>query len=321
MQITHTTTLNYSDPIAETVMELRMAPRQSTHQHRLAFALAVGPAASVSSYFDFQGNQVYVFTIAPFHKEVQIVATSVVDTHRPAVQLRNLPDTWPLRDLDYSFYDYLLLPAAGPVAECSALRELAALVRATRGMLLSNVAMGLLELVHTRFVYEKGVTTSSTPIMDVLTHRRGVCQDFTHVMIAVARALGIPARYVSGVIHCGDDSLRGAAQTHAWCELYFPSTGWVGLDPTNNALVDDRFVTIAHGRDYRDVPPNRGVYKGKAKESIDVSVMTTTLNGLPQQLGGDRIVALRLETLADGPDAALLRTGQLEEQQQQQQQE
>jgi transglutaminase-like putative cysteine protease len=146
----------------------------------------------------------------------------------------------------------------------------------------------MLRLIDEHFTYEKGVTTAASPITDVLELGRGVCQDFTHLLIALARVLGIPARYVSGVIHRDSENLRGYAQTHAWCELLFPSTGWVGLDPTNNCLVGPNFVKMAHGRDFRDVPPNRGVYRGTADEKINVSVSTKELPAIPPALAPDR---------------------------------
>jgi transglutaminase-like putative cysteine protease len=158
-------------------------------------------------------------------------------------------------------------------------------------------------------------------VSEVLRHRRGVCQDFTHLMIALARVLSIPARYVSGIVYGGSSPLRGSAQTHAWCELFFPSTGWIGFDPTNNTLVGDCFVLVAVGRDYRDVPPNRGVYKGKAKESMNVGVLTESLLAMPQHLPGERIEVLRLPLYNDPRPMITGRIAQLEEQQQQQQQE
>ena len=319
LQISHATTLTYSDLIAETIMELRVAPRQSDDQLRFAFTLGLGPAANATSYSDWLGNLVYVFSINPMHRNVQIVASSIVETHRKVPDLMALADTWPLPPLEYALYDYLQF--SGPVEDSSELRSLVSLLGPSDGMSLGTLVMQILRLIHTQFTYEKGATGVSTPITEVLKHGRGVCQDFTHLMIGIARVLGIPARYVSGIIHSGNSSLRGAAQTHAWCELYFPSGGWVGLDPTNNALVDDRFVTVAVGRDYRDVPPNRGVYKGKAKETIAVEVTTTALTSLPHHLAGERIQPLGVPTYSEPPAPTALRLRQLEEQQQQQQQE
>lgn len=329
LKLTHTTTLAYSEPIGETLMELRMAPRQSDQQFRVSFSLAVGPPAGVWTYFDWLGNQVHAFSITPPHKEVKIVANSVIETHPLVTDMGGLEDTWPLPPLSYSFHDYLKIRGAGvtgPVMECPALHELISFIAPESGMPIATMASHILKVIHTQFTYEKGVTNASSPVSVVLEKRRGVCQDFTHLMIALARLLGIPARYVSGIVHAGSASLRGTAQTHAWCELYFPSVdggkgGWIGFDPTNSTLVDGRFVTVAVGRDYRDVPPNRGVYKGKSEETMDVSVTTEQLHQLPQHLPGERIDVLRAQSLIATRPTIVGRIAQLAEQQQQQQQQ
>jgi transglutaminase-like putative cysteine protease len=108
-----------------------------------------------------------------------------------------------------------------------------------------------------------------------------VCQDFAHLMIAVLRSAGIPARYVSGYIFGGDSRVLGAEASHAWCEAYLPPYGWVGFDPTNERLIDDHFVRVAIGRDYRDVSPVRGVYRGTRRSEMSVNVAMDLLQGSP----------------------------------------
>ncbi|MEO6567518.1 MAG: transglutaminase family protein, partial [Opitutaceae bacterium] len=237
LQITHQTDLTYDDLVSEAVMELRMCPRQENDQHRLSFTLAVGPATMVSSYFDWLGNTVHPLTINGFHDQVRVVATTVVETERTIPFVDSASDLWPLppASLDYTVYDYLEL--AGPIVDCPALRDAASHLNAREGEPLSRLSYRLLSFVHDRFTYQKGVTTAASPITEILEHGQGVCQDFTHLMIALARTLDIPARYVSGFIHRDRDVFRGYAQTHAWCEVWFPSMGWVGFDPTNNCLV------------------------------------------------------------------------------------
>ncbi len=133
LRITHETNLAYSDLIAESAMELRMAPRQEIDQHRLSFQLAIGPAAAVGSYFDWLGNTVHTFAVNPFHREIQIVATSVVETDRMVPNIWGITDPWPIRreSLDYSVYDYLQF--GGPIVDCPQLRELATSLRPRRG--------------------------------------------------------------------------------------------------------------------------------------------------------------------------------------------
>jgi transglutaminase-like putative cysteine protease len=293
LQITHHTELTYTDMISESVMELRVAPRQEMYQHRLSFDLAIGPPTAVGSYFDWLGNTVHHFSINGFHDRIRIVATSVVETDRKLVDLMQVRDRWPLpAPTDYLLSDYLRF--GGPIVECPELRDAVADLSIRPGMPLGEVAIRLLGYVNEQFTYEKGITSSASPITEVLTHRKGVCQDFTHLFIGVARALGIPARYVSGLVHPEDATLRGATQTHAWCELLFPSHGWVALDPTNRRQADNHFITVAYGRDFRDVAPNRGIYRGKASEAIDVRVNSDVLQQVPEELAAERFQAIGL---------------------------
>jgi transglutaminase-like putative cysteine protease len=334
LKITHETDLVYTAPINETVMELRMAPRQEQDQHRLSFKLAIGPAAPVTGYFDWLGNLVHAFTINAFHERIRILATSVVQTDRSIIDAAALPDAWPIDPgaLDYDVCDYLRFGAL--VVDVPPLRELAASLNVRSGMPLGDVAHAILRVIADQFIYEKGVTNAASPISEILAHGRGVCQDFTHLMIGLSRALGIPARYVSGFVHPDAERYRGYTQTHAWCELFFPSAGWIGFDPTNRCMVSDNFVRIAVGRDYRDVPPNRGMFKGNGQERMEVAVHSEELGGVPSGLPAERIEALGIRTMVGNdqtprdPNNQQVsqqqqqhRDGELNHQQQQQQQQ
>jgi transglutaminase-like putative cysteine protease len=300
LQLTHTTDLAYSDLISESVMELRMCPRQEDDQHRLSFMLAIGPRTAVTSYFDWLGNTVHAFTVNKFHRRIRIVATSVVETQRFRFDPEDLADAYPPAPdaLGHDTWDFLQF--AGPVVDSPALRALAAEVAPPRqGEPLGAVARRILDLVHGRFTYQKGITTAASPITELLEHGRGVCQDFTHLMIGLARAAGIPARYVSGLIHPDREKYKGFTQTHAWCELLFPSTGWVGFDPTNRCTISQNFVKVAVGRDYRDVPPNKGVWRGNATESIDVGVHSEELEEVPDALAAERMEHLAVEMFGE----------------------
>jgi transglutaminase-like putative cysteine protease len=294
LKLTHQTDLTYTDLISESVMELRMVPRQELDQHRLSFSLAIGPGTQVNSYFDWLGNTVHAFTVNQFHRQIRIVATSVVETDRPRKEPEKFADTWPIAPAqhDYTMYDYLHF--GGPIVDTPQLREIVNVLGAREGVSLGELAMRMLVLINEKFMYLKGVTTAASPITELLEKGVGVCQDFTHLMIGMSRALGIPARYVSGLVHPDAERFRGFTQTHAWCELLFPSAGWVGFDPTNNCIVGPNFVKVALGRDYRDVPPNRGVYRGKASETIDVSVHSEELTNIPSELAAERVQPLNI---------------------------
>jgi len=124
--------------------------------------------------------------------------------------------------------------------------------------------------IHASFRYEGEVTSVSSPVTDILRHGGGVCQDFAHLMLGVCRYLGRPARYVSGYVL--PDSDGDASASHAWCEVFDPEQGWFGMDPTHNLPADERYVRIGVGRDFNDVPPNRGVFRGQSAEVLKVAV-------------------------------------------------
>jgi transglutaminase-like putative cysteine protease len=323
LKLTHQTDLNYSDLISESVMELRVAPRQDMDQHRLSFDLAIGPPTSVTSYFDWLGNTVHAFTVTPLHREIRIVATSVVETDRPRKEPERFLDTWPIppgtKGMGYEVYDYLQF--GGPIVDSVELRDLIKLLAPQQGGSLGEIALRMLYLVDDKFQYRQGITNAASPITELLQHRQGVCQDFTHLMIGLARALGIPARYVSGLVHPDAQRFRGYSQTHAWAELFFPSAGWIGFDPTNRCIVSGNFVKVAYGRDYHDVPPNKGIYRGKAKESIEVRVSSDELPAIPAELAAERIRSLQVTTYAAGFAEHAQRVAQQQEHQQQQQQQ
>jgi transglutaminase-like putative cysteine protease len=318
LKLIHTTDLSYSDLISESVMELRMTPRQQQDQHRLSFTLAIGPPASAASYFDWLGNTVHTFTVNGFHKQIRIQATSIVETDRPRTEPERFADTWPIApdSYDYTMFDFLTFD--GPVVDAPALRKLVELVGPKPGESVGELALRMLHLLADKFAFEKGITDAASPITDILEHGRGVCQDFSHLMIGLARAMGIPARYVSGMIHPDRERFRGFTQTHAWCELLFPSAGWVGFDPANNCIVGGNFVKTAIGRHFGDVPPNKGVYRGNAEESIEVSVQSEELPYIPPELAAERIESLNIPTFPEGwlPHQEMMINQQQEQQQQ-----
>jgi len=147
----------------------------------------------------------------------------------------------------------------------------------------SDSIRGLCAYIFNNFAYVPGVTEVRTPLAEVLQKRQGVCQDFAHLMIAMIRCAGLPARYVSGYIETepvpGSNGLVGATASHAWVEVYLPSGLWLGIDPTNNILEGERHVQIGIGRDYHDVPPLRGVFKGAERQQLSVMVTVSRTTG------------------------------------------
>lgn len=139
-----------------------------------------------------------------------------------------------------------------------------------------EAVQGVMRYIHDNFEYQAEVTTVTSTVADVLAVRKGVCQDFAHLLLAICRGMGVPARYISGYIYSSPEhAARGDAASHAWCEALIPGYGWRGFDPTNDVLAAGSHVKVGQGRSYHDVPPTRGVYRGQAEERIEVRVETS----------------------------------------------
>jgi transglutaminase-like putative cysteine protease len=272
--VRHMTRFRYSAPISQSVMELRMEPRSEKGQHCLNFQLALNPHARIMSYRDYLGNIVHHFDIPGQHRQLVIVAESTIEMKAFAELPESLQaDAWDALDqLARSEYD-MLLPSK--FTEPTPLLEaLAAELNAVRRDDPMTLLRELNTAIYRTFDYEPQSTEVDSPIDDALQARQGVCQDFAHIMLALLRRLGIPCRYVSGYLFHYQDKADRSAQdaTHAWIEALLPDLGWVGFDPTNILLCSDRHIRVAIGRDYADVPPTQGVFKGEAESELSVGV-------------------------------------------------
>lgn len=320
--IRHVTLFRYSHPVRESVMEVRMQPRSETGQRLLSFSLTTEPRSQVFSYEDPMGNTVHHFDVLKDHGDLRIEAQAQVEMATPPRAPDSLPpESWaalsPER-LESDVYD--MLRPHGHLQPTVALRQfLDAHGIARTGDPLSTL-LTLKKTIHDAFDYAPGVTDVDTPIDEVLAHGNGVCQDFSQVMIAAARHLGIPARYVSGYLfHRKEVDDRPAPDaTHAWVEAFVPYHGWIGFDPTNNTLARDRHVRVAVGRDYSDVPPTRGTFKGVAESELSYSV-SVQLASSPQRLRAELKVARPMSGGASHAQAAAESFRQTHQQQQQQQ--
>ncbi|MGH6869915.1 MAG: transglutaminase family protein [Rhizomicrobium sp.] len=275
--IRHITRFRYDAPVRESVMELRMQPRSEGPQALRSFQIATNPRAQLYAYTDHFGNAVYHFNVLRQHSELRIETQSVVEMTAP----REIPagadalewDRYNALNLSAEQFD-LLEPSKFALMSPA----LADFLNARGLDRPSGDALGALRqlntAIHDNFGYEPGVTEVHSPIDDALKAGRGVCQDFAHIMIAVARSWGVPSRYASGYLHHGRGGLDRSADdaTHAWMEAWLPSFGWVGFDPTNDILAGERHIRVAVGRDYADVPPARGTYKGRAQSELAISV-------------------------------------------------
>ena len=277
LRVSHETKLSYSAPVSETVFEVRMGPATDEDQTTLGYRLRVEPTVPVTGYRDGFGNRVDLFNIPSPHREVVVRATSFIRTHRRPGQARlatmgpPAPGAIAVEALEYLRPS----PKVGDSPEVDAFR--ASLNGTGHAGSLADVVERLMEVVGSRLVYEKSVTTAKTTVGQALELGRGVCQDFVHLFLAGCRGMGLPARYVSGYIN-----QPGELATHAWAQVWGGSgVGWVDIDPTRRCYVGDDYVVTAVGRDYSDVPPNRGLWRGRATETIAVSVSVEPADRMP----------------------------------------
>ena len=277
LRINHATTLSYTAPVAETVLEVRMAPPSDEDQTALSYRLRITPRAPVTSFRDGFGNRVDLFNVTTPYRELVIEATSFVRTHRRPALNRLEHISWPPEGLTAIDAVEFLQPS--PLVDRSeALDECVAKLSPATGSL-ADVARRAMDALAGRLKYEKRVTTTRTPVSEALALGRGVCQDFAHLFVGICRGLGLPTRYVSGYVNH-----PGEIATHAWCQIWAGTgMGWIDVDPTRGEFPGDDYVVIAVGRDYSDIPPNRGVWIGKAHETIAVSVKVEPVDRVPQE--------------------------------------
>ncbi len=290
--ISHTTRFTYDTGISESVMEVRMQPRTDGPQRCLHFALTTSPGARVMMYQDHDGNMVHHFDIPARHARLLVNADALVDcdTHKP-LPYRLGPGGWAqldARGATGECWEYLAPSTfARPTGLLSAFATEIGLERGHDPLVMLRRLMGEM---YKRFEYAPQSTRVDSPIDEALAERRGVCQDFAHIFITLARSLGVPARYVSGYLFRNelshDRSTDGA--THAWAEALLPEIGWVGFDPTNNLIAEDRHIRVAVGRDYADVPPTRGIYKGLCAARHELAV-AVRVGSVKDALAGDTV--------------------------------
>jgi transglutaminase-like putative cysteine protease len=271
LEVEHRLALTYTAYIRESFLELRMQPKTTQDQTLHAFVLAVGPPSSVFRYRDWQGNAVHHFTIVDFHDRIEVSARSLVATSPAAPRVAAIEARPPVADVPYPLLDFLEL--AGPVRPGKALERFGAGAGAPARAPVGEQVLALGRHIRGHFTYRKHVTRYDSTTDDFLALGAGVCQDFTHLMLGCLRLRGIPCRYVSGYLHL--EPMSGeAAQSHSWIEFHAPGVGWVPFDPTHDREIDERYVLVAHGRHYDDVPPNKGIYRGNAEESLEAVVVT-----------------------------------------------
>ena len=285
--IEHVSCYRYDTPAQSCVMSLCLRPRDDQGQSLHGFEITTEPAATLNTRADHFGNTHHVFNLHQEHDALRIVGRSDV---RSAVSdplpLALARDAWletrsSARSFEY--WDF-----ASPTALTRPGNALTAFMDRHQIAPVADPLTDLLRLsntLHGTFRYEPGATTVESTTEHILETGRGVCQDYAHVMIAIARSWGVPSRYVSGYLDDASPNAATSVGTHAWVECLLPEIGWLGFDPTNNALADEQYIRVGVGRDYRDVSPTRGVLHGGGKTELEVDVSVRRVEGSWEESG------------------------------------
>ena len=277
-EISHVTHYKYGHSAAEAYGEARLTPPSLATQEVLSHRLVIDPVVATSAYTDYFGNRVDFFSLPFRHRQLTVRNEMVVRTQpapRPesSLELCVQEARQVLTSALVDIFDYL---QPTPVVEIG--REA---VQWAKRYLHGSAPLGeslqrMNEAIHAEFKYQSGATENSTPLATVWKTKTGVCQDFAHIALSIVRTAGLPARYVCGYIetHLPGAGVRltGDVATHAWIEVLVPGMTWVALDPTNRQWVNERYVAISFGRDYRDATPLRGTFKGSGGQSMKVRV-------------------------------------------------
>lgn len=282
-RVEHTTTYRYSEPASLSQNELFLYPRETVSQRVLDTSLSIDPEPQyLQKRVDYFGNTACVFMVQHPHTRLVVSSVSQVETLTVSPVAAGSTLSWEEtaarlvrhgNPLELVAYQYIF---ASPMITISPQVKEFALGSFAERLPVLEGALHLMNRIFSEFTYDKGATGVDTPVDLVLAGRKGVCQDFAHLMISCLRSLGLAARYVSGYLETkpppGKPKLVGADASHAWLALFVPEVGWVDLDPTNNLIPAENHITLAWGRDYSDVTPVKGVVMGGGIHNLSVTV-------------------------------------------------
>ncbi|AXT85428.1 hypothetical protein C6I20_09660 [Aeromicrobium sp. A1-2] len=276
-RVSHRTTYSYDDDVTDSLGIAYLVPRELPWQHVVSHGLTLDPVTvDCTDDQDYYGNTATYFQVTSPHRVLGILATSEVEVQLPQYDDIALATPWesarPMgrSDIDDAWraQDFVL---ASALADQTAAAHAYAAESLSPGRPIGEAATDLMHRIHTDFAYDKTATTVTTTVDDIFEQRAGVCQDFAHLTLACLRSHGLAVRYVSGYLATtpppGKERIVGADATHAWAAVWVPDGGWLAIDPTNDQWANDRYVTLAWGRDYADVPPVKGVIFTEAKTS------------------------------------------------------
>jgi transglutaminase-like putative cysteine protease len=273
LRIKHITKVSYAQPAASSHNEVRMTPLTVPGQTTLDARVSITPATATWSYWDYWGTQVTGFDLMDPHGDLTITASSLVETSPPEA----LPPAPTWAEVAERTANSRLLEFANPTDRTTVPAKLTKKARkAAAGLDPHETAMAVSALVADRVTFLPGATSVNTSAAEAWEQGAGVCQDIAHVTIALLRGLGLPTRYVSGYLHPEREAELHrpvAGQSHAWIEYW--AGDWCGYDPTNRTRADESHVVVGRGRDYDDVTPHKGIYRGVPGGPPDVSVVFT----------------------------------------------
>ncbi|MDE0309100.1 MAG: transglutaminase family protein [Acidiferrobacterales bacterium] len=276
-RVEHVSRFSYQQSARSSTMSVRMHPRQDKGQRVTNFVLETEPVSGIVRFDDCFGNVCHLLNTAGCHDELTVRSSAEIELAEQHVFEAGLPsDRWdrldavtePVRHWDFlndSRYVRRSPALDAFMRSCGIEKE--------AGPVSSMIAAS--SHLFQNFSYQRGCTDVNSPTDEILHTRRGVCQDYTHVLLAIGRHWKIPSRYVSGYLRLesADDFQTPVGESHCWVEVLNPGHGWIGIDPTNQTLADDRYVRVAVGRDYADVPPTKGIVFGAGHSAVEVQVV------------------------------------------------
>ena len=271
-KIVHSTKYQYNWPIKESINEIRLFPYNFENQDVLKFELNITNNPNVDISQDLYGNRVGNFNTLEAHSEMAIETRMVVRVNH-SLKIPEI-DTTTIQDLAVEKEKSITLLRLSYPEDIEKQNKIIAILNKIKYQDKPVIEIARLcnQYIYSNFSYTKGITNIETTLDEVLQHKKGVCQDFALVLLQLLRTAGIPCRYVSGYVCPNKSGLRGEGATHAWVEIYTPTQGWLGIDPTNNIWTMDNHIKLSVGRNFSDCTPVKGTFKGLAKQKLSVSV-------------------------------------------------
>ncbi len=271
-KIVHITKYQYNWPIKESINEIRLFPHHFENQEVLQYQLLITHNPDVDISVDYYGNRMGNFNVLDAHTEMTIESRMLVRVNH-SLKIPEI-DATSVNDIREDKEKSILLLRLCYIDNIEKQNEIENILKEINieNKSIIEIAQQCNAYVFENFTYTKGITNIETTVDEILTLKKGVCQDFAHILLQLLRTAGIPSRYVSGYICPNESGFRGEGATHAWVEIYTPTQGWLGLDPTNNIWTMDNHVRLSVGRNFSDCTPIKGTFKGLARQTLSVCV-------------------------------------------------